>query len=138
MKVYIASSLRNKKTDFICKKLKENNIEYYNPAVIDLDERINAERIEIFNKCLHEIEYNCNILLAIAPYGRSVSGEVAYAGCLKSHGMRKIIILYNSSSESPCIEEMEAIQAPFFDVVFNDLQDLIRYIIKLDCSRKMN
>ena len=129
MKIYIAASLKNQEVNNVLKALKDNNLDFFNPALLGLNEEIEEERNIIFKKCLFEIEYDCDILLAIAPYGESVSGEVGYAGCLKLHNNNKLLLLYNSGDESPCKEENEAIQAPFFDKVFDDLNKLIQFLV---------
>lgn len=131
MKVYIAASIKSGKGPQIAKALKESEIDCYNPSELNLCDKNNEDRVDIFNKCLHAIENDCDVLLAVAPYGKSVAGEVAFAGCLKMHGKRKKIILYNSSVYEPCDEEIDAIQGPFFDAIFKNLNDVINYIKRL-------
>ena len=72
--------------------------------------------------CYNEIE-QCDVILAVCPFGKSVSSELGYAIALKRYAaQRKIIVGLNVDFES------EAMLIPYIDKAVDDISQLIQYL----------
>ena len=111
MKVYIASKyIAHKKiNNEIYQALKNNGI--------DATDKENM--LLVSEKCFSEIEI-CDIILAVCPFGKSVSCEIGYAIALKKKYFpnKKIIALNIDFKE-------EAMLYPYIDISVNGISELI-------------
>jgi len=134
IKVYIASKYIEHKdiNEKIQKKLKDAKINCFLPATINIDAVTEEEKLQVAETCYTQIE-DCNVIIAIEPYGRDVAAEIAYAIALQNQG-RNIRIIRFGKAEKP-----GAMLDPYFDHVIDpdgsrgesDYDDLISLIIQL-------
>ena len=84
MKVYIASKyIAHKKiNNEIYQALKNNGIDAFLPETINNNATDKENMLLVSEKCFSEIEI-CDIILAVCPFGKSVSCEIGYAIALK-------------------------------------------------------
>lgn len=128
MKVYIASKyIEHKKINrIIFNKLITSNINAFLPDSINIEDGTKEEMFIVSEKCFNEID-NCDIILIVAPFGKSVSTEIGYTISQKRLGYSKKIILfkYNKKDE---VMKTEAMIDPYIDVVVEDIEELINYL----------
>lgn len=125
-KVYIASRYKRKEqNNQIHKRLLKENIDSFLPESIKIDGITDEQKQTVAEKCFSEID-KCNIILAVCPFGKSVSAELGYAICRKRDYGNKIIIAYNMDFDD------EAMLYPYVDESFYDLGDIINYIKTLE------
>ena len=79
MKVYIASKyIAHKKiNNEIYQALKNNGIDAFLPETINNNATDKENMLLVSEKCFSEIEI-CDIILAVCPFGKSVSCEIGY------------------------------------------------------------
>lgn len=133
MKVYIASQYK-KKADInqkIYHELLKENIDAFLPVNINIDavpERAKEQRF-VADKCYKEIE-QCNVILGVWAFGRSVSGELGYA--IKSKTPNQKIIIFDTKDEDIAILKNEVMLWPFIDKTVENINDLITYLKTLE------
>lgn len=122
-KVYIASSLKNKRLNQeVFLALTQSGIDAFLPETIENASHYNKPSMyAISDICYKEIE-KCNFILAICPFGKSVSAELGYAIYSKRSGKNKRIISLFMDFED------EAMLYPYIDKSFEDMHELVRYI----------
>lgn len=122
-KVYIASSLRNKKNNQeLFQKLTQSGIDAFLPESIENgSHHCSPSMYTISDICYNEIEL-CNFIIAICPFGKSVSAELGYAiYCKRNIKNKKIISLFMDFED-------EAMLFPYVDNNFDDIDELVKYI----------
>ena len=121
MKVYIASKyIAHKKiNNEIYQALKNNGIDAFLPETINNNATDKENMLLVSEKCFSEIEI-CDIILAVCPFGKSVSCEIGYAIALKKKYFpnKKIIALNIDFKE-------EAMLYPYIDISVNGISELI-------------
>ena len=121
MKVYIASKyIAHKKiNNEIYQALKNNGIDAFLPETINNNATDKENMLLVSEKCFSEIEI-CDIILAVCPFGKSVSWEIGYAIALKKKYFpnKKIIALNIDFKE-------EAMLYPYIDISVNGISELI-------------
>lgn len=121
MKVYIASKyIAHKKiNNEIYQALKNNGIDAFLPETINNNATDKENMLLVSEKCFSEIEI-CDIILAVCPFGKSVSCEIGYAIALKKKYFpnKKIIVLNIDFKE-------EAMLYPYIDISVNGISELI-------------
>ena len=128
MRVYIASKyIAHKELNRkIYEELVRAKIPVFLPECINMD-AIDLNRSYIVaEKCFAEIE-KCNVILAVCPFGKSVSSELGYAIALRrALKQEKVIIALYLDFET------EAMLIPYVDKSFEDIQECIEYLKKLE------
>lgn len=129
MKIYIASKYieHQKINREIYSALKEANIDVFLPESINIDAITKEEMYTVAEVCFEEID-KCNVILAVAPFGKSVSSEIGYSIAKKRLGENKTIILFKHN-ESDDVMETEAMIAPYIETVVKNVHELINYLI---------
>ncbi len=128
MKIYIASKyiehrLLNRK---IAEILKQNSFEPFLPAEIDIDAVTKEEMYEVAEICYKEIA-DSDTMLAVAPFGISVSAELGFAIALnKINGKPKHIIGFGNPKQD------EAMVYPYFEHIVDDFQELLNVLKSLE------
>ncbi|MDO4419257.1 MAG: hypothetical protein Q4B92_02740 [Ruminococcus sp.] len=116
MKIYIASKyikhskINRKIFDFLTKK----EYDVFLPEAINIEGKTIEEMNLIAQKCYSAIE-SSDVILVVAPIGRSVSAEIGYAINNKLKFSNVSIILYRYTNGERNIEINEAMIAPFYD-----------------------
>lgn len=128
-RVYIASKYsRTRLNNQIYDRLKRENIDVFLPESINVEAKSDSEKREVAEQCYEEID-KCSIILAVCPFGKSVSAELGYAISQKRMGYRKTIIMLNTDDYD------EAMIDPYIDKhifdVKHDLNELVEYIKNL-------
>lgn len=124
MKVYIASKyIEHKEINReIYSILKSSGLTAFLPESIDIDAINYDEMLEVSEICYNEID-KCDILLVVAPFGKSVSSEIGYAIGLKRKRKNLKIILLNIGNYDDVLQT-EAMIAPYVDMEINCIADL--------------
>ena len=122
-KVYIASSLRNFELNRkVYEKLLEKNINTFLPETIENGiHHYKPTLLKVSDICYKEIE-ECTVVVALCPFGKSVSAELGYAIFQKRHDEMKKIISLNMDYDD------EAMIYPYIDQVFSDVNEMVNYI----------
>ena len=122
-KAYIASSLKNTKNNQkLFQKLSQSGIDAFLPETIENESHYNLPSMyKISDICYKEIE-SCNFIIAICPFGKSVSAELGYAIYCKRRGDKKSIITLFMDFED------EAMIFPYVEKNFEDIDELVKYI----------
>lgn len=130
MKIYIASKyIEHKKINKeIFDKLLYYDIDAFLPETININAVSKEEMFTVSEKCYNEID-NCDIILIVAPFGKSVSTEIGYAIYKKRLCYNKKFILFKYDKKDE-VMKTEAMIAPYIDVVVEDIDELINYLIK--------
>lgn len=128
MKIYIASKyMEHKKINKeIFDKLLNYNIDAFLPETINIEAVTKEEMFTVSEKCFNEID-SCDIILIVAPFGKSVSTEIGYAIYKKRLGYNKKLILFKYDKKDD-VMKTEAMIAPYIDVTVEDIDELIRYL----------
>lgn len=124
MKVYIASKYIDHKNQnkAIYNALKNASIDAFLPESINISAINKEEMYTVSEICYSEIEF-CDIILAVCPFGKSVSSELGYAIALKRNNIqKKIIVALNIDFE------FEAMLYPYIDKTVDSIPQLIDYI----------
>lgn len=129
MKIYIASKyIEHKKINKeIFDRLSNDNIDAFLPETINIEAVTKEEMFTVSEKCFNEIE-SCDVILIVAPFGKSVSTEIGYAIYQKRLGYNKKLILFKHDKMDE-VMKTEAMIAPYIDVVVEDIDELISYLI---------
>lgn len=129
MKVYIASkylaheSINNK----IYNALLEADIDAFLPKSINIDAVSAEEMLLVGEKCYDELD-KCDVIIAVEPYGNSVSSEIGYALCQRRRLQKnKRIILFSNTLDNG-VTKSEAMITPFFDTKVSSIQELVKYL----------
>ena len=129
MKVYIASkylaheSINNK----IYNALLEADIDAFLPKSINIDAVSAEEMLLVGEKCYDELD-KCDVIIAVEPYGNSVSSEIGYARCQRRRLQKnKRIILFSNTLDNGATKS-EAMITPFFDTKVSSIQELVKYL----------
>lgn len=128
MKIYIASKyiIHQKINREIFKALKEVNIDVFLPESININAITCEDMLAVAEKCFDEID-KCDVILVVAPFGKSVSSEIGYAIAKKRLGELKKIILFKFD-EDDNVMETEAMIAPYIEVIVKNTYELINYL----------
>ncbi|MBE6715658.1 MAG: hypothetical protein E7573_01935 [Ruminococcaceae bacterium] len=128
MRIYIASKYIEHKNinRKIFEMLQKENISVFLPKSINVDAITLEEMLYVAETCYDEIE-KCNVIVIVAPFGKSVSSEIGYAIALKRSNPDKKIILYNYKNNDKSLST-EAMIMPYLDAETNNIDELIRYI----------
>lgn len=124
MRVYIASKYIDHKikNNIIYNALKYASIDAFLPETINISALSKEEMYIVSEICYKEIE-RCDVILAVCPFGKSVSSELGYAIALKRNKIqKKIIVALNIDFES------EAMILPYIDKTVENIPQLIEYI----------
>ena len=124
MRVYIASKYIDHKlqNNAIYNALKQASIDAFLPESINISALSKEEKYTVAEICYNEIE-QCDVILAVCPFGKSVSSELGYAIALKRYAaQRKIIVGLNVDFES------DAMLIPYIDKAVDDISQLIQYL----------
>ena len=130
MRVYIASKYLAHESinNMIYKGLIDAGIEVFLPKSINIDAVTNEEMRLVGEKCFDGID-KCNIILAVEPFGKSVSSEIGYAICQKRNSIqKKWIILFSNSLNNVEVASDEVMINPFFDAVVCSIPELVSFI----------
>lgn len=129
MKVYIASKyIEHKELNRkIYESLISENIDSFLPESINVDAITENELLFVAECCYNEIE-ECDIILIVVPFGRSVASEIGYAVASKRHNQPKQLIIFNPESYDGTMLKNEAMIMPYIDVEVNSIIDLINYL----------
>ena len=138
MKFYIASKyIENHVINTeIYNVLKEKGYEVFLPESIDIDAKTNSEMYQVAEKCYDEIN-NADILLAVFPFGFSVSAEIGFAISIKRNMDKKMrLILFDNNSDKKNIEKLrgEAMINPYWDLVVSSVEELELKIKEVICD----
>lgn len=128
MRVYIASKYIDHKiqNNTIYNALKHASIDAFLPESINISALSREEMYTVSEICYKEIE-RCDVILAVCPFGKSVSCELGYAIALKrSSAQKKIIVALNIDFE------FEAMLFPYVDKAVEDIPQLIDYINSIE------
>lgn len=124
MKVYIASKYIKHKdiNNKISQSLIKENIEVFLPKSINVEAVSKEQMYMVSEICYNQIE-QCDIILIVCPFGKSVSSEFGYAIALKRllHMEKKIVAL-NVDFET------EAMIYPYVDKFVESISELIAYL----------
>jgi len=132
MKIYIASSYQRHSTvnNKIFDTLKTIGYTVFLPESIGIDALSADEQFNVSEKCFHEID-DSDIIIAVYPFGLSVSSEIGYAiGHIRNNDKKCIIML--NISEKPSIIHTEAMIMPYIRKEVFTIQQLVEYIKTLD------
>lgn len=124
MRVYIASKYieHTVKNCAIYDALRKASIDAFLPESINISAMDMEEMYKVSEVCYDEIE-RCDVILAVCPFGKSVSSELGYAIALKrKFAQKKIIIGLNVDFE------FEAMLFPYIDKAVDDISQLIEYL----------
>ena len=133
MRVYIASKYIDHKkiNNQIYGELKNASIDAFLPESINIDALTKEEMYAVSEICYAEIT-KCDVILAVCPFGKSVSSELGYAIALKrTLPESKVIIALNMDFEH------EAMLYPYVDKNVNSISQLIEYLTQLNGSTLM-
>lgn len=135
MKFYIASKyIENHGINTeIYHALKDKGYEVFLPASINKDAITIDEMYEVAEKCYDEID-NTDILLAVFPFGLSVSAEIGYAISIKRKKDRKMrLILFNNHSDKKNKEKLlkEVMLTPYWSRIGNSIDLYVSSIEEL-------
>lgn len=128
MRVYIASKYIVHKdiNNFIYQELKKNAIDAFLPESINNDALDKENMRFVSEKCFEEIE-RCDVILAVCPFGKSVSSELGYAIALKrrlqSH--KYIVALHLDFGN-------EAMLSPYIDDEVENVPELIQSLKNIE------
>lgn len=134
MRVYIASKyIEHQEINWeIYEFLRENGIDAFLPISINIDAVTLSEMKQVADVCYEEIMHS-DVLVAISPYGRSVSAEIASCITINNLVGRKMlnvkpikIIAYKKP------ERDEAMILPFFDYIVNSKEELVDIIKQIE------
>ena len=129
MKVYIASTYKNKINNLIFNELKKESIDVFLPESININAISEEEKYKVSEIWYEEIE-RCDVILLVCPFGKSVSVEAGYAIALKRYvDMKKTIIAFNTDFKN------EAMLYPYVDKEVENIPQLIRYLKSLICNK---
>ena len=124
MRVYIASKYIDHKiqNNTIYNALKHASIDAFLPESINISALSKEEMYTVSEICYKEIE-RCDVILAVCPFGKSLSSELGYAIALKRNNVqKKIIVALNIDFE------FEAMLFPYIDKTVENIPQLIEYI----------
>ena len=124
MRVYIASKYIDHKAqnNAIYNALKRASIDAFLPESINISALSKEEMYAVSEICYSEIE-RCDVILAVCPFGKSVSSELGYAIALKrNNAQRKIIVTLKMDFP------LEAMLFPYVDKTVEDIAELIAYL----------
>ena len=127
MRVYIASKyIAHKELNRkIYEELVHAEIPAFLPESINMDAIDSEKSLIVAESCFNEIE-KCNIILAVCPFGKSVSSELGYAIALRRVlKQKKIIIALNLDFEK------EAMLIPYVYKDFENIRECIEYLKQL-------
>ncbi len=127
MKVYIASKYvdHKKVNNEIYYELTKASINAFLPESINISAITKDQMLEVADICYNEIE-KCDIILAVCPFGKSVSSELGYAIALKRRlNQQKKIVALNLDFE------LEAMLYPYVDKIVNSVPELVDYLKSL-------
>lgn len=125
MKIYIASPyVRHAKINKdIYNALINIGYSVFLPESIGLDALTIREQFIVSEKCFYEIDKS-DIIVAVYPFGLSVSCELGYAINYIKHQDHKRIILFNTDKKNEIINT-EAMIMPFINREVYNIQELI-------------
>lgn len=137
MKVYIASKyIEHRKINrMIYSKLNNICIDAFLPETINIDAINKEEMFFVANTCYNEID-KCDIIIIVAPFGKSVAAEVGFAIFQKRNTNKKTLILYNYNDNNINKTKKESMIYPYIDKEFDNIDDLVNYLLvlkKKDC-----
>ena len=127
MKVYIASKYvdHKKVNNEIYYELTKASINAFLPESINISAITKDQMLEVADICYNEIEKG-EIILAVCPFGKSVSSELGYAIALKRRlNQQKKIVALNLDFE------LEAMLYPYVDKIVNSVPELVDYLKSL-------
>lgn len=129
MKVYIASKYIEHKeiNQKIYEALLEANINAFLPQSINVDAITSKEMFFVSECCYDELD-ECDIILIVTPFGKSVSSEIGYAIFQKRKYQNKKLVLFNQIIQNDRLLSKEAMIIPYIDAEVNSIQELITYI----------
>ena len=129
MKIYIASKYienHDINTEIYC-ALKNKGYDVFLPESININAKKDSEMYQVAEKCYDEID-NTDILLAVFPFGLSVTAEIGYAITIKRKKDRKIrLVLFDYNSDKKNMEKLrgEAMINPYWDLVVSSVEELM-------------
>lgn len=132
MRVYIASPYKRKKdiNTKIYNELRKRKINVFLPKEINIDAVAERpkEQFQVAEICYNEIE-QCNIILMVWEFGRSVSSEIGYAIHIKRSKIRDLkLVLWNSGDKDIDDLKGEAMIWPYVDKTVDGVEELVEYL----------
>ncbi len=129
MRVYIASKYIEHKeiNQKIHNALISEKIDSFLPKSINVDAVTPEQMFYVAEKCYQEIE-KCDIILIVAPFGKSVSSEIGYAISLKRKKETIKLILLNIKDTKDELLNKEAMIMPYIDLKITTINELIDYL----------
>lgn len=129
MKIYIASKYLEHKeiNQNIYEALISEQIDAFLPKSINVDAITEEEMLLVAETCYNEIE-QCDIILIVTPFGKSVSSEIGYTISLKRNKQPKKMILFNQEQYEDTSLKKEAMIIPYIDAEVTSITELISHI----------